>query len=367
MVEIRSKVFSLRSLRCSRIPHDRLHAQFGRGTRFMAVALVVASAVALAACASSTPAATSVTKATPASRGKSVSGTVVVYAALNGSGSAPLAAAFKKAYPKVKLQMVVAGSGALTARIAAQRSAGRVQADVILLANPVAMDTLAKEHVLTTWTPPSASRLPKSFRGPGWVGVFSSENIIAYRNGLKDPPTSWKSLTSPRYRGEVVIADPSYSGTTFGMVGQLSHTFGWRYFQALKANGARVEESTNTVAIDIATGADEVGITLDTFVRQLQAKGAAITAVWPKPGAIAIPRPAGVTGDATDPAAARAFVTWLLSPAGQAEGVALGYDPAMPGVASHVPASAPQMPVNWRLLAARKATILSRFAGIFGS
>jgi len=267
----------------------------------------------------------------------------------------------------VTVQMVVAGSGALTTRIAAERAAGRVQADVILLADPVAMDTLAKEHVLSTWSPPSASRLPAAFRGPGWVGVLSSENVIAYHDGMKNPPTSWQDLANARYRGEVAIADPSYSGTTFGMVGQLSGTLGWGYFRALKANGARVEESTNTVGTDIASGVDEVGITLDTFVRQLQAKGAAITAVWPSPGAIAIPRPAGVTADATDPAAARAFVTWLLSPAGQAEGVALGYDPAMPGVASHVPASARQMAVDWRALATRKTSVLSTFTSIFGS
>lgn len=361
-------ILILSRLRHPYIPHGRFRSRLGHSARITGAVLVAGViGVVLAACGSSTPPASSAAKATSTAPDTAVSGTVVVYGALNGSGSAPLAAAFEKAYPKVTVQMVVAGSGALTTRIAAERAAGRVQADVILLADPVAMDTLAKEHVLSTWSPPSASRLPAGFRGPGWVGVLSSENVIAYRDGMKNPPTNWSNLTDPAYKGEIAIADPSYSGTTFGMVGQLSDTLGWGYFRTLKANGARVEESTNTVGTDIASGADEVGITLDTFVRQLKAKGAAITTVWPSSGAIAIPRPAGVTADATDPAAARAFVTWLLSPAGQAEGVALGYDPAMPGVASHVPASARQMAVDWTALAARKTSILSTFASIFGS
>lgn len=345
----------------------RRHRLRQRGRSPLAMLVGFTISMTLAACGSSRPATASAARAVSGTPDTAVSGIVTVYAALNGSGSGPLAAAFEKAYPNVKLHMIVDGSGALTARIAAERAAGRVEADVILLANPVAMDTLAREHVLSRWIPPSASRLPAGFRGPGWVGVFSSENVIAYHDGIKHPPGNWSDLTDPRYRSKVALADPSYSGTTFGMVGQLSTTLGWGYFRALKANGARVEESTNTVATDIASGADEVGITLDTFVRQLQGRGAPIAMVWPSSGAIAIPRPAGVTADAVDPAAARAFVTWLLSPAGQAEGVKLGYDPAMLGVASHVPASARQMGVDWTALARRKSRILSKFRSIFGS
>jgi len=365
------------SFRCSHVRPVTVAGVLGASATVLAVLASPAQASpAQASPAQASPAQASPAQASPAQAASltgqtsstlSVSGTITVYGALNGSGSKPLADAFEKAYPEVKVSMVVAGSGALSARIQAERAAGGVKADVILLADPVAMKTLAKEHVLSTWAPPAAAQLPATFRGPGWVGVFSSENVIAYRTGLADPPTNWVDLTSPRFRNEEEIADPSYSGTTFGMVGELSRTLGWGYFRQLKANGVRVEESTNTVGTEIARGEVEVGITLDTFVRQLQAKGAHLSIAWPTSGAIAIPRPAGVTASCKDPAAARAFVEWLLSPAGQAEGAKLGYDTAMPGVVSKVPATARQMAVDWPALATGKKTILSQFAKIFGS
>jgi iron(III) transport system substrate-binding protein len=298
----------------------------------------------------------------------SASGRVTVYAALTAANAKALTSAFEAADPKVQLSMVTGGTGPLTTRIEAEHQAGRVQADVIFLADPTSMDALAKEHVLSSWRPTIATSMPAGFTGPGWVGALTFENVIAYRDGMKNPPTNWSDLTDPAYKGEIAIGDPSYSGTTFGLVGALSTRYGWSYYRKLKANGVQVQDSTNTVGSEIAQGIVEAGATLGVVVRNLQAKGAKITIAWPTSGAVPVPAPIGVTRDAKNPAAAKAFVSWLLSPKGQAEVVKLGYVPSVPGTNTHglMPVSAKQMTVNWTKLAAEKSAILAKFQSIFG-
>jgi iron(III) transport system substrate-binding protein len=338
--------------------------------RFAVAVMAGVSATVMGACGTASTSSTTAARSATAHRAAvaSASGPVTVYAALTAANGKALTSAFEAADPKVQLSMVTGGTGPLTTRIAAERRAGRVQADVIFLADPTSMDTLAEEHVLSSWRPAVATSMPTGFTGPGWVGALTFENVIAYHDGMKNPPTNWSDLTDPAYKGEIAIGDPSYSGTTFGLVGALSTRYGWSYYRKLKANGVQVQDSTNTVGTEIAQGIVEAGATLDVVVRNLQAKGAKISIAWPTSGAVPVPAPVGVTRDAKNPAAAKAFVTWLLSPKGQAAVVKLGYVPSVPGIDAHglLPVSAKQMTVNWTKLAADKSTILATFQSIFG-
>jgi iron(III) transport system substrate-binding protein len=296
------------------------------------------------------------------------SGDLTIYAALTQENGDAMAKAFAAAFPAVHTTMITGGTGALVTRITTEQKAGGVKADLIFLADPTAMDSLASSGVLSPYQPAAAAGLPQGLTGKDWAGVLTFQNVIAYRQGISNPPADWSDLTKPGLKGKVVIADPSYSGTTFGETGALSTSLGWQYFQALKANGAKVEQSTNTVGTDIAQGMDDAGITLDSVVRDLRGKGAPIQIVWPASGSVPVPAPVGVTANAQNPAAARAFFDWLLSPAGQNEMVTLGYVPAVPGTEATalIPAGTKQLAVDWTALGSQKDSILKQFHDIFG-
>ena len=144
--------------------------------------------------------------------------------------------------------------------------------------------------------------------------------------------------------------------------------FGWKYFQQLKANGARVEQSTTTVGTDVASGKDQVGVTLDSVGRSLLAQGANVSMIWPKDGSVPCPATIGITKDTTQAPAAKAFVTWMLSRQGQIEAAKLGYDAAYFGAtpSNPVPKHEKQLDVNWSRITTNKTSILAGFAGIFG-
>ena len=316
-----------------------------------------------------TASATAAATATPtaAATAAPATGDITVYAALTQANGDALAKAFQTANPGVHVTMVTGGTGALVTRINTEKSAGGVHADVIFLADPTAMDTLASSGVLSTYLPAAAATLPQGLTGKGWAGVLTFQNVIAYRTGISNPPADWADLTKPALKGKVVIADPSYSGTTFGMAAELSSTLGWTYFQNLKANGAKVEQSTNTVGTDIAQGMDDAGITLDSVVRDLVKQGAPIKIVWPASGTVPVPAPVGLSADAKNAAAGKAFIDWLLTPAGQQEIVSLGYVPAVPGTeaANLIPAGTKQLSVDWATFGTQKDAILKQFHVIF--
>ncbi len=341
---------------------------------FWTRALVLLLTIAATACGANnrTPGAAQPSTAAPPAAGTAstpaASGSLTVYAALTQDNGDALAKAFSQTYPNVHVTMVTGGTGPLVTRITTEQKAGGAKADVIFLADPTAMNSLASSGVLGSYVPAAASKLPQGLTGRDWAGVLTFQNVIMVRKGISNPPADWSDLTKPALKGKVVIADPAYSGTTFGEVGALSNKYGWQYFQDLKANGAKVEQSTATVGTDIAQGQYDAGITLDSVVRPLISQGAPVQIVWPVSGSVPVPAPVGLTATSENQPAARAFFDWLLAPAGQQEMVTLGYVPAVPGTAAAnlIPANTKQLPVDWTALAQQKDAILKQFSSIFG-
>jgi iron(III) transport system substrate-binding protein len=288
---------------------------------------------------------------------------------LTASGAQGFTNAFEAEYPNIKVNMVTGGSGALASQLAAQKQSGHVQADVVLFADPTDMDSLANEHILQTWKPSLKGRkVPAGYVGKNWVGAFTFDMVLLEHPGMPNPPRKWTDLTSGALQGQVAIGSASYSGTTFGWAAQLHTMFGWSYFKQLKANGVRVEQSTTTVGTDVASGKVQVGVTLDSVARSLLAQGAKVSLVWPSDGTVRAPATVGITNATTQPQAAKAFVTWMLSRQGQIEAAKLGYDAAYFGATPTYPApkKEKQLNVNWPRITANQISILSDFAGIFG-
>lgn len=327
------------------------------------------AALGLASCLAGLAALPSAASVQPRTTTSSVSGSISVYAALTTAGAQGFTNAFEAQYPNVKVSMVTGGSGALATQLEAQKQSGHVQADVVLFADPTDMDSLASQNILQKWKPSLQGRaVPAGYEGKNWVGAFTFDMVLLEHPGMANAPHKWTDLTSSSLQGQVAIGSASYSGTTFGWAAELHTLFGWSYFKQLKANGVRVEQSTTTVGTDVASGKDEVGVTLDSVARSLLAQGANVSLVWPTDGAVRAPATVGITTATSQPSAAKAFVTWLLSRQGQIEAAKLGYDAAYFGAtpAYPIPKKEKQLNINWPRITANQTSILNDFAGIFG-
>lgn len=297
-------------------------------------------------------------------------GAITVYAALTQANADAIRDAYQKLVPGATVNFYAAGTGAITSKLAAEERAGGILADVVWLADPTAMQDLAADNRFVKFTPNGANALPKEDVDPQgyYTGIVIFNNVIAYNTKSGAPkPSDWGDLTNAAYQGKIEIGDPAYSGTTFIQVAALTQKQGADYFKTLKQRGASVVQSTNTVGTDVASGQDVVGITLDSVVRPLVQKGSPIELVWPASGAIPVPGPAAVVKGSKHDAAAKAFIEWLLSPAGQQLLVSLGYSPVSSDAAAGVYPPGLHAPITIDLKQAldQKQQILDSFASIF--
>ncbi|HVB00397.1 MAG TPA: extracellular solute-binding protein [Acidimicrobiales bacterium] len=350
----------------TRIQDNPVHP-FRPQARVLAGALMALAGVAVASGATASVAPHAQKSATKADT--SLTGSITVDAALTTQGGAGFANAFKLMYPNIRVTMVTAGTGSLETQLLAQQATGHIQADVVLFADPTDMDTIATKGILGSWRPSlNGRKVPAGYSGKDWAGAFTFETVMVEHPGMANPPQKWSDLTSTALKGQVAIGSASYSGTTFGWASELRTIYGWNYFKTLKANGVRVEQSTTTTGTDVASGKVLVGVTLDSVARSLLAQHADVSVVWPKDGTVPCPATVGITKGTANGAAAKAFVTWLVSRQGQIEAARLGYDAAYFGAtpAYPMPKHEKQLVVNWNRITKNQTSILSDFSGIFG-
>ena len=120
----------------------------------------------------------------------------------------------------------------------------------------------------------------------------------------------------------------------------------------------------------VASGEKSYGVLVDFMALTAKAKGSPIEFVFPKEGAPAVTEPVAILKTSGNPAAAKAFVDFILSDDGQKLAVSQGYVPAKTGIPnpSWLPAGTQinLMPLDIAAILAATEGDKRRFAGMFG-
>lgn len=152
-----------------------------------------------------------------------------------------------------------------------------------------------EEEMLGAYESPEWEDVPDEFKDPEgrWYGWSYWYNELAVNTDLVedlglDMPTSWEDLTDPQYEGEIVMPDPSVSGTGFLFVSTIMQILGeeeaWEYFEALNQNVGQYVESANVPGQMAAQGEYAIGITWDQAVSDFIEEGYPIEGVVPEEG-----------------------------------------------------------------------------------
>ena len=148
--------------------------------------------------------------------------------------------------------------------------------------------------------------------------------IVAYNKAkVKNPPTTWQSLLSSTWKGQVGMNDPAQSGPTFPLIAGVMNYLGGvsageKYFSALKANGLVIHPTNGPTLQALTSG--QINLAL---VQSSAAIGATFTdkniGIEYLDPATLLPSALGI--DAKAPAAEQAeaekFISFVLSAAGQ--------------------------------------------------
>jgi len=245
--------------------------------------------------------------------------------------------AFEAENPSINLEIFRSGTGTVTAKVATEREAGKVLADLIWVADYAYYESLKDINLLYQYKSPEASNLPSSLVDPDYYyyGARIFSMVIAYNTlEVDDPPTRWADLLDEKWKGLVVTGNPLYSGSNVVATTALSREYGLSYFRNLRANEIAVVRGNSQAAAEIAAGAYFVGFTLDNIARNLKIAGSPIDLVYPEDGAVLLPSPIAIVSSSEHIEAAKLFINFVLSPAGQRALVEFGsYIPARADVA----------------------------------
>jgi len=303
------------------------------------------------------------------------SGKLVLYTSQPERDAAQTVAAFRKVYPNVEVDVFRSGTTEVMAKLAAEFSAGQPRPDVLLLADAATMESLKKDGRLMPYPQakidgiePAAVDADRTYFGSKLITTG-----IAVNTAAKTRPTSWADLAKPEYKGQIAMPSPLYSGAAAIMLGTMTERpdLGWNYFEKLKAGEAVAVRGNGAVVTAVANGEKSYGVLVDFMAFNAKAKGSPIDFIFPAEGNPAVTEPVAILKTAQNPAAARAFVDFILSDDGQKLAVAMGYIPARAsvGMPSWYPAGTKikLMPTDIASVVKDNNANLKRFAQIFGN
>jgi len=231
---------------------------------------------------------------------------------------------FKKDLPDLaaKASYVRGSTGPTMAKVEAERA--NPQADVIWGVFNDYLTGAAKKGLLEPYAAKDSQLLPARFKHPEnmWQGVTLL--TVAFATNQKKmselklaPPRSWAELIDPKYKGHVVMSNPSTSGTAYLLlashVARLGEDKAFEYYAVLDKNLSQVTKSGGAPGRMAASGETPIGIALAYEVEMAKKQGAPLDVIFPSDGVAWTFEGDALVKGAKNPQNARRFLDWALS------------------------------------------------------
>lgn len=292
------------------------------------VAALCLSALLLAGCtAPQTEESTQTAALPPAAPPAADAGSLTIYSALPEEELSVYLHAFTKD-TGIDVSCERLSAGEMMRRAEQERDAPRVS---VLLGGPSDYyENAAKTGLIEPYQSEELQNVPEAYRdadgywNPIYIGVISfacdeewfGQRRLAY-------PDSWDDLLAPALEGQVVMASPQSSGTSYTVLASLMQKLGeqdaWAYFEALDRNIAFYTASGLGPAEAVKDGEAAVGIVFSHDGRRLSLDGYPVELRYPADGTPAEIGACALVcgGPAGERENAERFIDWFLSRRGQ--------------------------------------------------
>ena len=255
----------------------------------------------------------------------------------------PVAAAFEKKYPGVKVRYTRANANEVAVKILNESRAGRPQSDVFDGTSSVV--PLKQEGYVLQWQPEAAKDYPDLYKDPDgyWIASNLYINTPGYNTALVPKgtePHTYQDLLDPKWRGKIAWnALPSTSGG-IGFVGtvlaEMGEQNGMNYLRAFaKQKVANVAAAARQVLDQVIAGEYPIALQIFNHHAVISAKkGAPVDWIKMEPatGTLSV---IGIQKNAPHPNAAKLLVDFIISKEGQQvyrDADYLTADPAVPAL-----------------------------------
>lgn len=232
-----------------------------------------------------------------------------------------VAQGFMAKYPGIKVGVVRTTAQVAYQRLLQDLKNGIPPCDVFSSTDLGHDVTLAEQGKFAKYVPENAKSLLPDYVGLDPKGTFYptlAELVMPIYNTQRvkvaDAPKSWTDLLDPRWRNQIAVGHPAYSGTVGTWVVAMRKLYGWEYFEKLERNKPLIGRSVNDAVGVLNSGERVVAAGPSGLSQATAGRGNPIGIVKPSDGAVVIVSPSAVMEGAAHPNAGRLFMEFLLGP-----------------------------------------------------
>lgn len=265
-------------------------------------------------------------------------GTLTWYTAENTDIAEAAVAEFNKSFPGIKVKVNRSGAEALANQVLMQSQAGVHDDDVLTVYDFSTLHDFAATGMLEKFSPPNAKQIDAKFSSltdPSYVVTTGDAYVIAYNTHAVTGaaiPRDWNDLLASRWKDQIVLNSPSFSGDALLGATGLSTSLGWNFYQSLQRQGPLVVQSIPQTMDPVISGERQISMTSVQLVQQLMEKGQPVAFTLPRTGSVFLPGGTAVLSSAPHPNAAKLFEDFYLSVQMQRKFAELGFFPVRKGV-----------------------------------
>ncbi len=235
-------------------------------------------------------------------------------------------AEFEKRYPGITVNFVRMSSGESLTRLRNERD--NPQFD-IWWGGPIDSFIAAKEEgLLQPYDSPNHANLidPEKYLDPDkyWVGIYvgtlgfaTNKNWLAEHPGV-EPPRSWDDLLKPEFKGQIMVAHPSSSGTSYTALCTIlqikGEEQGWEFLKQYAGQVLQFTKSGAAPAKFVGQGEAAVGIVFSHDIVAEIENGAPLELTFPEEGTGYEIGGMGIIAGAKNLENAKLWYDWALEP-----------------------------------------------------
>lgn len=200
---------------------------------------------------------------------------------------------FKEENPDIKLNIVSATTGDITARLLSEKE--NPKADVVWGLAATSLLLADDQKILEPYAPKGVKDISEEFKGEGdaptWVGIdlfltAVTVNIKELQKRRLPIPKSYEELVDSKYKGLITMPNPQSSGTGFIAVSAWIQLMGeeqaFAYMDKLHENIGMYTHSGASPSKMAASGGYPIGIGYDFKGLQLKKEGYPVEIIFPK-------------------------------------------------------------------------------------
>jgi len=231
----------------------------------------------------------------------------------------PIMEAFSKDYG-VKGEYTRISTSKFLATVLTEHQAGKLMADVLQSPLPI-MQLLKDKGVLAPYKSLAAASYPAWTKTDDAIQIFGIEYVaLIYNKELvkaQDVPKRYEDLTDPKWKGKIVMANPSAHATTISwLIGLKENVFqsekAWmKFVKGLAANKPMLVKSFGPTPAPVESGEKLIAISMPKYI--ITKAPAPLDWARVKQPLLGTPRGIAVTASASHPNAAKLFVDYWLS------------------------------------------------------